>query len=205
MRTVVLVPARGPLDRDVATAFSEIRTQARPEATLVFDLGWQPTIELVEVVAAEIEKTPFLRELFLVHSSAAMAVIAGAIDARCIATSVVAKRSLFDDPDDEFVEPTELKTVFQMRPEETIEGFVRAALKQVRVQAIHRFALVFDTQTEPTLAIADVLVEELIDSKVNEIGLVHGTADLGPIASSIRLRLGGVTVGIGSTRKASDR
>jgi hypothetical protein len=202
MRTVVLVPARGSLSDEVGTAFGEIRTQGRPEATLVFDLGWQPTIELVDVVAREVESTPFLRELFLVHSSAAMGVIAGALDARCIATSVVAKRSLFDDPDDEFVEPTELKTVFQMTPKETIEAFVRAALAQVRSQGIHRFALVFDAQSQPTLAIADVLVEELIDTKVTEIGLVHGSTDLGAIASSIRLRLRGVTVGTGSTRKA---
>lgn len=199
MRTrTVLLRSGDPLDQAIARALAEIEDATA--ARFVFDLDWTPTMELVEILARELPEANSLRSLSLVHSSAAMTFIASAVAARCPEVDVHARRSLWDDGDeDETLDATASKAIFVMAPGERHDAFVRRAVSEARSHVNRRFALVFDQSRPLPPDLADVLFEELLHSGVKEVGLIYKGEDLTGVADSLRLRLPEIQVALASS------
>ncbi len=183
-----------PLASAIETAFDRIRSADANRCALVFDASWQPTMDLVDLVTKSIAESEELRVVTLVHPSAAMAFIASAIASGVRSVEVCAQRSVYDEPEDEDTDATASKTLFVMAPTESIEGFVRRSVTEARLRVVRRFALLFDAKSVPTMNLAGVLAEELLQSGVEEIGLIHPGAPLEAVVASVRLRLPGVRV-----------
>src|SRR6185369_7773476 len=128
-------------------AFRLLREEGEPDAVLVFDVSWQPTMEVVDLVVLALGISPTIQTLTLIHPSAAMNVIAAAIGAKSRTAFVTSKRSMYDDPEDEERDATESNTVFRMSPDETLDLFVRRSVAEARTRAVSRFALVFDASS----------------------------------------------------------
>jgi hypothetical protein len=191
----------GPLATAVGTAFERIRSADVRRCALLFEVGWEPTMDLVEIVVSELERSDEIASLVLVHPSSAMAFIATAITLRMPSVVVAAQRSIYDDPDDdENLDATESKTMFMMTQDEPMPAFVRRAVAEVRLRVVHRFALILDERTTPGIELADLLVEELLGTAVKEIGLIHKHAPLDTVAAALRLRLPGIRVSLATTR-----
>lgn len=199
---VVEIQARNePLASVVHSAFEKLRASAAKSVGLDFDMLWRPTMDAVDIIARELADPGAITELTLIHPSSAMSVIAAALSTRVNGVTITAKRSIYDEPEDEDVDATESNTLFSMGASESLEAFVRRSVRAVRARSAHRFALAFDKDCRPTLEVADTLVEELLQSDVRELGLIHPTIVLDAIAASIRLRLPNLRVAIGSERK----
>jgi hypothetical protein len=189
-----------PLAPAIADAFARLRESRQTETALVFDMSWHPTMDVVELIARELVASGGIQLLTLIHPSAAMSVIAAAIATRVESVSVTSKRSMYDEDEIEDIDPTESKTLFSMDPGESLNGFVRRSVREARNRAVVRVALVFHKSSQPTMALADTLVEELVQSGVRELGLIHATTSLDAIAASVRLRLANVRIALGSER-----
>jgi hypothetical protein len=190
------VSATGPLSEALAELFRRLAMADDESVTLVFDVAWEPTMDVVGPLERGIEELPALETLTLVHPSAAMTVIASAVASRTDTVCVRTKRSLYDDPEDDEVDATQSNTWFGMQANEPLEAFVRKSVAEAHARAVRRFALVFTPESRPTLALADVLVEELVQSGVKEIGLIHPSVRLDVIAASVRLRLASVKIAV---------
>jgi hypothetical protein len=200
--TVELISPKEPLPKAIAQAVGKLSPSDDAHVVLVFDPGWHPTMEVVDILTRELASFDALETLTLVHPSAAMGVIAAAVASRMPAIQVMSKRSLYDEAEDEETDATESNTFFRMASGESLDAFVRRSVGEAHTRAVRRFALVFDPDSRPTLALADVLVEELVQSGVQEIGLVHPTIRLNAIAASVRLRLATVKIALGSERRS---
>jgi hypothetical protein len=113
---------------------------------------------------------------------------------------VLTKRSIYDEPEDEETDATESNLSFQMEPTDTLDRFVRTSIREAHARSAHRFALVFDADSIPTLSLADTLVEELLSTDTREMGLIHPTASLDDIGASVRLRLANIRIAVANER-----
>jgi len=190
-----------PLAKAVETAFERVRAADASQCALLFDNRWVPTTDLVDIVASQLEESPDVQTLTLVHPSAAMTFIASAIGSRSRDVEVRAWRSVYDEPDDEVTDATASKTMFAMHDGEALPAFVRRAVGEARSRIVRRFALVFHAKSVPSMALADLLAEELFQTGVKEVGLVHPTAPLDTVVAALRLRLPGVRVSFASKPK----
>jgi hypothetical protein len=201
---VELVANDRPLAQAIEEAVERLRSIGDATVALMFDLSWRPTMDVVEPIARALSGSNAIRTLTLVHPSAALNFIAAAVGTRVKSVSVMSRRSLYDEDEDEQTDATESNTFFRMDPHEPLDAFVRRSIREARARAVRRFALVFDSRSRPTLALADTLVEELLQSSVQEIGLVHPAFRLDAIAASVHLRLSHVRVACGSERRAQE-
>jgi hypothetical protein len=206
--TVEIVALDQPLASAIEQAFERLRSAGSTRGALVFHTSWHPTMDVVELVAAQLTLEDDVKTLTLVHPSAAMGVIASAIASRVQELGgggivVESKRSIYDDPEDEHTDATGSNTFFRMDPGESESAFVRRAVREARARAVRRVALILDRNAQPTMKLADILVEELLQSGVREVGLIHATAPLDAIASSVRLRLPAVRIALASERRGS--
>ncbi len=193
-----VVSAKLPLAEAIAKAFEGCANDTN--IILLFENTWHPTMAVAEHIGEAMARLAAVETLTLVHPSAAMSVIAGAVSSRFPNVIVKSQRSLYDDPEDEATDVTASKTVFAMGPNEMMDAFVRRSVGEARTRSARRLALVFSPHCRPTLAVADVLVEELVRSGVEEIGLIHPTTRLDAIAASLRLQLPNVRVALGDHR-----
>jgi len=191
-----------PLDTAIAEAFERVRDVDASACALVFDVAWQPTMDVVELVVRELETSPEVRTLTLIHPSAAMAFIATAVAAAASA-EIRSQRSVHDEPELPHTDATASKTVFLMRADEALDAFVRRAVGEVRKRVSRRFALVFDAKSMPTLDLAGTLAEELLQCRVEEVGLIHPTQPLDAVVAALRLQLPGVRVAHGAEPRKS--
>ena len=183
----------------LSTAFSRIRSAGTSECAIVFDPQWRPTMDIVELVAAELNDCADVQSLTLVHPSSAMTFIASAIGLRAAAVQVATKRSVYDEVEDENVDATASKTMFVMAPGERVEHFVRRSVREAHSRAVRRFALLFDASCTPSIEIADLLAVELMQSGgVREIGLIHPRSSLDTLVATLRLRVPTVRVAYAS-------
>jgi hypothetical protein len=205
---IEVVENKGPLDEAVASAFSRIRS-APPSTTaaLVFDLAWKPTMAAVDVIARELAGCAGITTLTVVHPSAAMSFIASAIALRVPAVQVRAQRSVYDEEedDDEQTDATDSRTSYFMRKTEALDTFIRRSFTEARTRRVRRFALVFEDGTVLSrMELSDLLAEELLNAGVEEIGLIHPSADLDTVAAAVQLRVPSVQVSVamrpGTTR-----
>jgi hypothetical protein len=190
-----------PLARALATAFERLRSSDASRCALVFDARWQPTMDVVDLIAAELTDCYEISVLTLVHPSSAMTFIASALGVRAPAVQVTAVRSVFDETEDSNADATASKTLFVMEPTELVHHFVRRAVREAQKRAVRRFALFFHASVEPTMDIADVLSEELLRSgAVREVGLIHPTASLETLVATLRLRVPAIRVAYASAK-----
>jgi hypothetical protein len=199
--TVEHVSPDVPLAQAVEAAFERVRSSDATRCALQFDPNWHPTMDLVEVLARSIADSADIEVVTLVHPSAAMTFIASAIAARVNGVEVRAQRSIYDEPEDMKSDATASKTMFVMTPTESIEGFVRRSVAEAQKRVVRRFALLFDGTSVPSMDLAGLLAEELLQSGVQEIGLVHPTAPLEAVVATLRLRLPNVRVAYASQTK----
>ena len=198
------IAADEPLALAVGRSFEQFRDIEAASAALLFDVGWVPTTDLVEILAKEIAETEFLQSLTLIHPSSAMTFIAGAVSARCANVTVDARRSLYDDgEDEEGTDATASKTMFMMARNERHDAFVRRAVAEARTRVDRRFALIFDNAKPLPADLADVLFEELLHSGAKEVGLVYAGEGLDVVAASLRLRLPNIVIAL-ATERTSD-
>jgi hypothetical protein len=203
-RAVERIGADEPLGLAVARSFEHFRDIEASSGALMFDIGWVPTTDLVEMLAKEIAETDGLQSLTLIHPSGAMSFIAGAVAARCNGVTVDARRSLYDDgEDDENTDATASKTMFMMSPGERYDSFVRRSVTEARARVDRRFALIFDNSRPLPRDLADVLFEELLHSGAKEVGLVYAGEGLDVVAASLRLRLPSIIIAL-ATERTSD-
>jgi hypothetical protein len=191
----------------VEGAFERFRAAGARTCTLVFDVAWQPTMDVVDAVTEALGASKEVETLSLVHPSAAMSFIASAVSMRVRTVKVTARRSIYDDEDEAEelqTDATGAKTMFLMAPTEDLEAFVRRAISEARKRVSRRVALIFDRASKPPMDLADVLAEELLQTGVKEIGFIHESAPLDALAAALRLRLPGVTVAVAS-RSAAPR
>lgn len=185
------------LEKEIAAAFERLRDAGASRAALLFDVQWAPTMEVVAIIADEIERTDDLSALTLVHPSAAMTFIATAIGSRSDRVEVRAQRSVHDDGEEqEDTDATASRTMFVMRPDEPAEAFVRNSVVEAKKRLVRRFALVLDPKRDVPLAIADVLAEELLDTTIKEVGLVHSSETLDTVVAALRLRIPNVKIAL---------
>jgi hypothetical protein len=160
-----------PLDKALAAAFERVRDSGASQAALLFPLEWAPTMDIVAIVADELERCEDLTGLTLIHPSAAMTFIASAIGLRAERVEVRTQRSVHDDDDEEEdTDATASRTMFVMRPDDRAEAFVRKSVTEAKNRLVRRFALVFDPKREPPLELADILAEELLHGGVKRSG-----------------------------------
>jgi hypothetical protein len=196
---VELISSRDPLPAAVDVACRRLRATSVTRATLLFDIAWNPTMEVVPLIEAGLRGLS-ISELTLIHPSAAMAVIATALSARVPSLTVLTKRSIYDEPEDEETDATESNLSFQMERGDTLERFVRTSIREAHARAAHRFALVFHEDSVPSMSVADTLVEELLPTDTRELGLIHPNASLDAIGASVRLRLANIKIAIACER-----
>lgn len=192
-----------PLPEAIAEALAKVSPDSDASVALVFDLNWIPTMDVVDHIARELLHLDALERLTLIHPSSAMAVIAVAVATRVPSVQVDARRSVYDEAEDEHTDATASHTFFRMRSGEPIDGFVRRSVNEARTRAVRRFALVFDKDSRPNLTLADVLVEELVQSRVQEVGLIHPTIPLDSVAASLRLRLANIRIALSTERRTA--
>lgn len=199
---VETVPANGPLDKAIAKAFDRIRDSGASRAALLFDVDWAPTMDVVALVAEELEKCEDLSTLTLVHPSAAMTFIASAIGLRIDRVEVRSQRSVHDDDEEEEdTDATASRTMFVMRSDEPADRFVRRSVLEAKNRLVRRFAIVLDPKRDLPLDLADVLAEELLDAGIKEIGIVHPSPTLDTIVSALRLRIPAVKIAVARQKK----
>jgi hypothetical protein len=178
-------------------AFERLRDTGASRAALLFDLEWMPTMDIVGVVADELERCDDLSTLTLIHPSAAMTFIASAIGLRAERVEIRTQRSVHDDgEEEEDTDATASRTMFVMRPDDRAEDFARRSVVEAKNRLVRRFALVFDPKREPPLELADILAEELLHSSVKEVGLVHPSPALDTVVAALRLRLPQVKIAV---------
>lgn len=195
------VSVNEPLPKALAVAFERLRSADASKCALVFDTSWPPTMDVVDLIAAELRASDEISSLTLVHPSSAMTFIASALGVRAPAVQVTAMRSVFDEAEDSNADATASKTLFMMEPAESVHHFVRRAVREAQKRAVRRFALFFHASVEPTMQIADVLAEELLRSgAVREIGLIHPTASLETLVAALRLRVPAIRVAYASEK-----
>lgn len=197
LATIEIVDGGQPLNKALAAAFAKIRTSGASQVSLLFDLGWRPTMDAVELVAREVAASKGITTLVLVHPSASMSFLASAIAMRVRPVEVRARRSMYDDEDEdeENTDATTSRTLFMMKKGDVLEDFVRRSVSEARSRIVRRFALVFEeTTTPPTMDLTDYLAEELLNAGVEEVGLIHSNADLETVAAALRLRLPAVRI-----------
>jgi hypothetical protein len=205
-RSIERIGADEPLELAVSRSFEHFRDAEASNAALMFDVGWVPTTDLVEMLAKEIAETDGLQSLTLIHPSAAMTFIASVVSSRCAGIKVDARRSLYDDgEDDEGTDATASKTLFMMAPHERHEAFVRRAVMEARTRIDRKFALMFDNSKPLPRDLADILFEELLHSGAKEVGLVYAGDGLDVIAASLRLRLPSVVIALATERPSEPR
>lgn len=193
--TIEHVEMGATLEDAIGAAFERLRSAGTSQCALVFDVEWPPTMDLVDLVARHLADSDDIETLTLVHPSAAMGFVASAVGLRVGSVDVRAQRSVYDEPDeDDFTDATASRTVFVMGPEERLGAFVGRAVGEARARAVKRFALVFDPKVPASMELSDVLVEELMQSGVREVGLVHPAASLETVVAALRLRLPNVRV-----------
>jgi hypothetical protein len=203
-RAIERIGADERLEPAVERAFERIRSADAAHAALVFDVAWQPTMELVEVLVRALGDADEVRTLTLVHPSAAMTFIASAVGIRCTSVQLKTQRSVYDDDDeDEITDATASRTMFKMEDDERVDVFVRRSVTEARTRLVRRFALIFSEKAQLSPDLADVLAEELLHSGAKEIGLVHGSDVLETVADTLRLRLPDVRVALATQRKGA--
>jgi hypothetical protein len=203
-RVIVPVGADERLDAAVAKAFDRLRSNDAAHAALLFDLSWQPTMELVDVLSVHLAASQ-VEALTLIHPSATMTFLASAVAMRCKGVTVTAQRSIYDDgeEEDETTDATSSRTMFVMNTNERVEDFVRQSVTEARRRVVRRFALVFADAIPLPADLADVLAEELLHSGAKEVGLIHASTALEIVADTLQLRLPEVRIALASSRTGS--
>lgn len=186
-----------PLEKTISIAFDRIRDAGIDRAALLFDLDWTPTMDVVSLIAFELERCDDLTSLTLIHPSAAMTFIASAIGLRIDRVQIRAQRSIHDDgEEEEDTDATASRTMFVMKQDENVEAFVRKSVAEAKRRIVRRFALVFDPRSVPPIELADVLAEELLHAGVKEVGLVHPGSALDTVVAALRLRVPEVKIAV---------
>lgn len=192
--TVEKVSSKVPLAAALAEAFARLRSAATSRCAVVFDHEWQPTMEVVDLIASELSETDDIATLTLVHPSSAMTFIASALGLKTRAVTITSQRSVYDELEDDSADATASKTMFVMDREERVDHFLRRAVREAQSRSVRRFALLFDAACVPSMLIADVLAQELQRGAVREIGLIHPKASLDTVVAALRLRLPAVRI-----------
>ena len=201
--TIEQVAPSAPLAAALSDVFARLRSAGTSSGAVVFDPEWRPTMDVVDLIANELQDPGDLTKLTLVHPSSAMTFIASALGLRAPEVQVSARRSVYDELEDQNADATASKTMFVMAPGERVEHFVRRAVREAQSRSVRRFALIFDAAYVPNMAIADVLSEELLRSGgVREIGLIHPKASLETVVAALRLRLPAIRVASASASAA---
>lgn len=183
------------LDEGIGAAFDRLGSSGATRCAIVFDVRWQPTMDVVDLVARRLDEAAQIEVLTLVHPSAAMGFIASALGLRVSRVQVHARGSVHAEPvEDENADLTASRTMFVMQPGERLESFVRSSVRSAGERVLRRFALLFDARAPVSMELADLLVEELMESGVRELGLVHPTQPLDTVVAALRLRLPAVRV-----------
>ena len=197
------VSIREGVEAGLAQAFERLRDSAASAGALLFPIDWSPTMDIVLPIADELDRCEDLTALTLIHPSAAMNFIASAIGLRVDRVVVRTQRSVHDDGEEqEDTDATASRTMFVMRHDDRVDAFVRKSVIEAKRRLVRRFAIVFDANKELTLDLADILAEELLDSGIKEVGLVHPGGVLDTIVAALRLRVPHVKIAVARQKRA---
>lgn len=188
---VVHVP-EGPLAAGIAAAFNELNAGQAVHASVVFPAGWRPSVDVVPHIVAHAQRVKSLQSLVLVHQSVAMGFIASTIALSLPNILVRPARSASDTKRRRStITLTGTVAILPMRAaNETPNAFIRRASTEMREKGFKDVVIAFTAGAVLTSAIGDILVEELLQNNtLHALGLVHPTANLDVIASSVRLRI----------------
>lgn len=192
------VPEGSDLLLGVSSAFRSFRDHAASDGVIVFSPTIRPALDLVEIICDQLEQNSNITSLTLVHPSPAMGFMSSSISLRARNVTIRSLRELHEEPVRMVSQkPASIArfVVIELEGDKSQEAGIRKAFGELRDRGSRACAIVFAATSRPTSRDADVVVDELLQSAgIGAIALVHKSASLGFLASSIRLRVPNVHV-----------
>lgn len=187
----------GDLATELRVAFAAFRRQRAGTSVLVLPEDARPHVELVVLVVEELEASPEVGRLVLVHPSPSLGFLASAIGlraGRARVSSCATVDAAVGEPRASRPPVGRFETVI-LSAGQDLALALAPRLLGMRERGISGCAVVLPKEARPSSLLVDVFCELMeVNSQLNALALVHPSPSLGFIASAIGLRLPQVKV-----------
>lgn len=188
------------IELEIRSAFASFRDQSIESGVFIFRHDSRPSVQLVDVIAEEIARTPTLTRLLLVHPSPSIGFLSSSIGLRAGGRVRVNSAASLETASVGERPPISARTagrfdVVTIAADDDVVALLTHRLGGLKERGRSGIAVVFASESRPSTSLVDTISAALErDPFLAHLALVHPSPSLGFLASAIGLRLPRVRV-----------